>query len=108
MLLLYFNLEQYSLTQEDSLCSGSPGKRSIDILEGCQKAVGFVQRIVPNTSDSVTEEENKDYPKGCYVNEDGTMDIYFNRAATGYSDEKSREVCILGMQFDEGTLYMPR
>ena len=99
MLILYFKLDRYSLKQENSLCSWYPGEKSIDTFEDCQNAVGFVQTILPNTADSVTEEEESDYPKGCYVydDQDGNMNIYFNTAATGSSDANSREVCILGM-----------
>ena len=87
------------MTQKGSLCSDSPGKKSIDTLEDCQDAVGFVQAFVPNTEDSVTEEENSYWPKGCYLitclDDDST--IFFNNASTVSSDDAVREICIPGM-----------
>ena len=82
MLMLYFKLGQYGLTQYDSLCSGTFGKRSIDTLESCQNSVDFVQKVVPLTSDSVTEEENFEFPKGCYVTDtwDAPSEMFFNTA----------------------------
>ena len=83
------------MTQKGFLCSGSPGKKSIDTLEDCQDAVSFVQAILPNTEDSVTEEEESDYPKGCYLSKNNQM--HFNTAANGSSHENAREICIPGM-----------
>ena len=84
------------MTQKGFLCSGSPGKKSIDTLEDCQDAVSFVQAILPNTEDSVTEEEVYLWPKGCYILP-GDNIIYFNTASTGSSDDTAREICIPGM-----------
>ena len=47
MLLLCFKLAQYILTQEDSFCSDSGGKRSIGTWEACQSAVA------PEQSDAI-------------------------------------------------------
>ena len=104
--MIYFKLDGYSLLQHDSLCSGTPGKRSIETLEECENTVGYVQKIVPNTTEEirlVIERDSPVVPKGCYLSDHGR--IYFNTASTGSSSPLAREICIPGKNFEECTLY---
>merc|ERR1712018_179791 len=80
----------YSLTDPNTLCSDSVGKKSIETLEDCRNAVAFVQSIIPASFSQ--GEESPDYPKGCYRSGGGLM--FFNRHSSGHRQSSSREVCI--------------
>ena len=84
------------MTKANALCSDSVRKGSIENLEGCQNAVGFVQSIIPELELYVHEEEDPDYPRGCYFNAfDNAPRIYFNTHSKGHRESYSREVCII-------------
>ncbi len=75
------------------------GKMSIQTLEGCQKAVGFVRSIIPaGPETTVGLEDTSNFPKGCYayVNKESPANgkMYFNTHFAGNRESKSREVCI--------------
>ena len=84
----------YTLTQDNDLCSDSLEHKSIETLEGCQHAVGFVRSIIKDSNIVVFEEEESEYPKGCYFQEFSSK-MYFNTHSTGHRQRYSREVCIL-------------
>ena len=96
MLMLYFKLGPYSLSGGGILCSDIPGKKSIDTMEDCKNAVGFIRALLPSTALFVTEVEDSLYPNGCYLSIENDR-IYFNAAASGYSNDDAMAICIPGM-----------
>ena len=114
--LLSFFLPDYILSISNSICSESK-LGYVDTLEGCRKAVPFIQRLYPDIPTEIIRYTKEDYPKGCYAYtkkvceqpkgcriylDNGTQlnrnnsyySIYFNNHAFGEAHRDNRQVCI--------------
>ena len=77
------------MAEEGFLCS-DVGKIVANDLESCEEAKDVIQKINPEVSTTIVEQNISDQPKGCIVKENT---IYFNAAADDSPSEGSRQVC---------------
>ena len=77
------------MAEEGFLCS-DVGKIVANDLESCEEAKGVIQKINPEVSTTIVEENLDNQPKGCIVKENT---IYFNAASDDLPSQGSRQVC---------------
>ena len=92
--LLYIDIaDGLALTGLGETCEGQ-GLRLIDTLAECIASTGFIHTHYP-AYQFKWEEEEDDYPKGCYVYlQGGRYEGYFNTDTSGGRDMNSRAVCM--------------
>ena len=77
------------MAEEGFLCS-DVGKIAANDLKSCEQAKGIIQKINPEVSTTIVEENMLNQPKGCIVMENT---IYFNAASDDSPPQGSRQVC---------------
>ena len=77
------------MAEEGFLCS-DVGKISANDLKSCEEAKEVIQKINPEVSTTIVEENMTDQPKGCIVMGN---EIYFNAASDDSPSQESRQVC---------------
>ena len=77
------------VAEEGFLCS-DVGKIAANDRKSCEEAKGVIQKINPEVSTTIVEEDMLNQPKGCIVMENT---IYFNAASDDSPSQGSRQVC---------------
>ena len=83
------------------------GLTAISNIDACKSKILYIRSFYPDIPNRVTESNEKDYPKGCYVFTEVWNNAYgirFNNHPSGAPQRNSRQVCN-----DEvnGKLYKP-
>ena len=71
----------------------------VDDFRDCEAAVPQIRLEYTNIPREVEEQNEADYPRGCYVYVDeGYEGIVFNHHASGKSNSYSRQVCMVAVK----------
>ena len=100
--IFYFDLAgPYAFAKKGEICADVAGLKHIQTLEECEASEEFIKSVYPEADGGVSEEEEEDYPIGCYVNNDG---IYFNNHEVGGRDDDSIQLCKSVIEADGNNL----